>query len=173
MMYLLWILFAPISLLFNIFCMITSPLWALWAAVFKLTELPGPFSWVHTHDDWIYGFYEKKPNPPEKFSDRFKSACKWICRNPGYGFDAKVLGFSGEGLEVIKRVQEGEFDRGENAYRYDILRNKDGRKFFSYRRDFRFTKKKYIKLWIGWQYRTQAGYHIIKVDFNPFKTVRK
>jgi len=169
-MYLRWFIFAPISFLFNIFVMLTSPIWALWAAVFNLDSLPGPFAWVHTHDETIYGnhVYGEKP---KKVIDRFKRAVKWLCRNPGYTFDAKVLGFSGEDLKFLKTETKGTFDIGGNAYRYDVM-EAGGKKYFSYRRDIKIGKHRYIKLWFGWQYVTQAGWHIIKFEFNPFRTIK-
>lgn len=173
-MYLRYLLFAPVSLFFNIFCMITSPVWALWAALFKLTKLPGPFAWVHTHDDWVYGFYAEKPYPPKKFIDRFKAACKWICRNPGYTFDAQVLGFPGEGKMTIKvENPDAKFDTGESVKRFEVMKAANGKTYFSYRRDFKLGKGRFMKTWFGWQHRTQAGYHILKFDINPFKTVKK
>ena len=168
-MVLKWLMFAPISLLFNLFVMLTSPIWALWAAVGKMKTLPWIFSWVHTHDDWIYGFGAEKPDVPEKFSDRFKIAVWWLCRNPGYTFDAKVLGFEDEGVTFEKTEKKGEFDTGESAKRYDLMKTKDGKKYFSYRRDFKLGGGRFIKLWAGWQYKNQAGYHMLKVDINPFK----
>lgn len=171
MMFLRWALCAPLSLAANLFVMLTSPLWAAWAAIGRLEALPGVFALVHTHDDWIYGFGWPKPDVPPKFSDRFRIAIWWLCRNPAYGFDAKVLGFSGEGLTVEKSEGRGRFDAGEGAKLYVVMRAANGRRYFSWRRDIKLSRHRYIKVWFGWQHRTQAGWHILKFDINPFKSV--
>lgn len=172
-MYFRWFAFAPVSLAFNLFVILTSPLWALWAAAFKLEKLPGIFALAHTHDDWIYGHvhWTDRENIPPTFWQRWKYATIWLCRNPGYGFDAKVLGFPGDQLAWERSEQRGVFDIGGPAYKYVVMRTPDGRRWFSYRRDFRLSSKRYAKLWIGWQYTTQAGHHIIKCTFNPFRTL--
>ena len=171
-MFLRWILFAPVSLIFNILVMLTSPVWALWAAIGKMKTLPGIFSHVHTHDDWIYGHGWPKPDVPEDFFDRFKIALWWLCRNPGYTFDAEVLGFKDEGMVVLKDETKGKFDSGEPAKRYTVMQTGNGKKYFSYRRDFKLGKGKFCKFWAGWQPTNQSGWHIIKVDLNPFKKAK-
>ena len=172
MMYLRWTLCAPLSLAFNLFCMATAPVWALWAAALKLDKLPGWFAVVHTHDNWIYGFGHPKPDVPAKFRDRFRLACWWIARNPGYGFDAWVLGFKGPPI-FEKGGVEVKFDTGRSASRFDIMRAPNGRRYWSYRADIALWRGRFIKVWLGWQTRTQAGWHILKFDFNPFKKVAK
>ncbi|WP_432289264.1 hypothetical protein SLT36_31535 (plasmid) [Aminobacter sp. BA135] len=54
-MYLRYALLAPLSLAFNLFVMVTAPVWASWAALADIERLPWVFAWVHTHDDDIYG----------------------------------------------------------------------------------------------------------------------
>lgn len=164
-MYLRYIPLAVLSLLFNVFVIITSPIWALIAATFKLSTLPGILKWVHTHDAHIWGWYEM----PESFKERFKLAVWWLCRNPGYGFDAFVLGYKAEEIlsqEIIKVY--GSFDSGEPACRFEKMQTAK-REIFSYRRDFKLWNGRYIKTWFGWHYIDQAGYRMLKIDFNPFK----
>ena len=67
--------FAPLSLAFNLLVILTSPIWALLAAALKLTVLPWPLSWVHTHDNPIYG----PGGTPMTFVRRFKAALwSWL-----------------------------------------------------------------------------------------------
>lgn len=163
--YILYAFLAPLSLLFNLFVIITSPFWAFIAAILKVGEFPYPFSWVHTHDNNIYG----GNNIPNSFKERFKIAVWWLCRNPGYGFDAHLLGFRGdEVVDQIMEVKEGEWNYG-NAFRFDRIILTNGRTRFSYRRNITLWGNRYIKVWFGWHYFDQAGYRMLKFDINPFK----
>ncbi len=96
---LLYVLLAPVSLAFNLLVMLTSPMWELAAAALRLEVLPGPLAWVHTHDNNIYGALM-----PSTFKERFLTALWWLARNPGYGFDAYVLGFAG--ADVVDQTTE-------------------------------------------------------------------
>lgn len=158
---------ALVSFAFNIFVWITSPLWALIAATFKLNSLPGILKWVHTHDNPIWG---QNVPMPSKFVDRFKVAIRWICRNPGYGFDAYVLGFKDTAVldqVVIKQIGP-EFDKGNLALFYVVMSTTSGKRF-SFRMDIPLWNGRYIKTWFGWHYINQAGYRMLKFDINPFK----
>ena len=160
----LYLLLAPISLLFNLFVILTSPVWALIAATFRLETLPGPLGWVHTHDNNIYG-----GGAPTRFKDRFMTALWWLVRNPGYGFDAYVLGFAGHEITDQTKTQSGAFSTGQAAIRRDTMQLTGGRERFSYRRDVPLGRGRYIKLWFGWHYQDQAGRRMLKFDINPFK----
>jgi len=169
MMYLRYALFAPLSLIFNISVMLTCPIWAAWAAIFNLDRLPGVFSYVHTHDDDIYGTGMTKVRPT-RMKDRWTHAMWWICRNPGYGFDAYVLGFPGEGMVFEKKINNGK--DGMNN-RFDIMKAANGKRYFSYRRDIRWSETRYLKLWFGWHYQSKDGgkSHMLKFDINPYKKI--
>lgn len=161
---LLYLVLAPISFLFNIFVWITSPIWAAWAAAKRLEVLPGIFSWVHTHDANIYG------GPmPDDFGSRFATASWWIRRNPGYGWDAHVLGFKSS--EIVDQVtsMSGQFSTGKAALRIDKMRLTGDRMRFSYRRDIPLWGGRYCKIWFGHHYFDQANYRMLKFDINPFK----
>lgn len=161
----LYIIYAVLSFLFNIFVVITSPIWALIAAAFKLETLPGIFKWVHTHDNNIYGGLM-----PITFSQRFKAAVRWLCRNPGYGFDAFVLGFKSSNIEFQNTTGNYQlFESSTSAFQKDIMTLMNGSKRFSYRRNIPLWKNRYIKIWFGWHYLDQAGYRMLKFDINPFK----
>lgn len=167
--YLRYSLLALVSLLFNIFVYITSPLWALIAATFKLDSLPWILKWVHTHDNPIWG---NKATMPTTFKERFKTAVWWLCRNPGYGFDAYILGYKSTEIisqETVKKINT--FDTGESALQVDLIQTTKG-KIFSYRRDVKLGGGRFIKMWFGWHYKDQAGYRMLKIDFNPFKKVK-
>lgn len=164
MMYFRYFLLATVSFLFNIFVYVTSPLWGLIAAAFKLKKFPYPFSMVHTHDNNIYG-----GTMPTKFSDRWKRAIWWLMRNPGYGFDAWVLGVKGSDIIAQTTIrQRGVFSDGNTALYFVKFETSNG-KYFSYRRNIKLFKGRYIKMWFGWHYNDQAGYRILKFDINPFK----
>lgn len=169
MMYLRWLARAPVSFAFNVFVMVTSPIWAVWAAALKLKALPGVFAMVHTHDDWIYGSGWPKPHVPPSFSKRFKTAVWWLCRNPGYGFDARVLGYPGP-LKIETRRAYGTFDSGKSAAHILRMTTAKGVRLFCYRRDLALGGGRYCKIFLGWQPAEQAGWHIIKVSINPFRT---
>lgn len=153
----------------NVLVMLTSPIWALWAAAFKLEKLPGRFSLVHTHDNNIYGMKNEKP---KNFFERFKTAMWWICRNPGYGFDAFVFGFPAKGVVVTHVKSKGDISKNSGSYRYKMVTPK-GKKYFSYRKDIAWSKSKYLKMWFGWHFMAQGEEpktHMLKFDINPFKT---
>lgn len=170
MMYVRWAFFAPISLAFNLVVMLTAPIWAAWAALADLDELPMPFDWVHTHDETIYGIHVYGPRPATAWG-RFTRAIKWLWRNPGYTFDARVLGFPAAGARVIDSMTHGTFDIGGPATRWIVIEAADGRRYFTYRRDIPLWGDRFMKLFVGWQSVNQAGWHIIKITFNPFRTV--
>lgn len=161
MIYVEYIFKALLSLLFKVIVWITSPIWAFIAAAFNLDKLPGFLSWVHTHDDDIYGSKTTKDPRPERFLKRFKVAVWWLLRNPGYGFAAYVLGFKHEDIQLYPTI-EGRYTK------YDLI-TKGDKKYFSYRVHIPYGNR-HVKAWFGWHPKKQAGYHMLKIDFNPFKT---
>lgn len=170
--YLLAALFAPLSFAFNLMVLFTAPTLAFIAALFRLTELPWPLSWAHTHDDDIYGSRTTKEPVPATFGGRFKRAVWWLWRNPGYGFDAYVLGYPASELVDMEITGSGMFGGGELAWmRHDMV-FKGGRRRFSFKADIPLIAGRYLKFWIGWHYTPQAGRHMYKLDINPFKAAR-
>ena len=168
-------LFAPIGFAFNLLVILTCWLWAFIAAILKLDRLPGPLGWVHTHDDTIYGDAWLKsfgyPHPAT-FSARFKTAVWWLCRNPGYGFSAYVLGYAGPVTTEVKTPLFGVFDTGAAAGFTVIYVTAKGRRYFSYRRDIPLGAGRFVKLWIGWkQPDAKLNVGMLKVMFNPLRKI--
>lgn len=169
-MYLRYALFAPLTFLLNLFLWITADIWALIPATFKLKNMPGPLWYFQTHDDWVYGHGWPKPNPPESWIKRWRIAAWWLRRNPGYAFDAYVLGFAAEDVVGTSGVPPtADVAKGQH---YEFLLA-DGSERFGYRRDFHVTERFYIKMWFGWHYRALDGKrHMLKFAFGP-KFVKK
>ena len=161
------LLYAPLSLAFNLFVIATAPLWALMAATFRVAALPWPLSLVHTHDNPVYG-----GPTPATFASRFRAAVWWLVRNPGYGLDAYLLGYAHEEVSAIGTRQSGSFGGQKLAWAFSTLELTGNRKRFLLRADIPLLAGRYAKFWIGWHIINQAGRHMFKIDFNPFKTVR-
>ncbi|WP_439502792.1 DUF7338 family protein [Aminobacter ciceronei] len=103
---------------------------------------------------------------------RFMVACWWLWRNPGYGFDAYVLGFDADGVLIVSDCGVADFDRGRTVSRLVVMQAADGRRYFSYRRDQMLADNRFAKIWIGWHWAANDGHrHMIKVMFNPFRSV--
>lgn len=174
-MYGRYALYASVSLAAFGFTYITCPLWAATAAVFKLDKLPGFLSWVHTHDDNIYGAkmraadYHDDEAIPSSMWRRFKLACWWIWRNPNYGFNANVLGLSVKGTTITEDVVKS---TGPHDFTHWTLFDRGGTKYFGYFMNKTYGKK-YIKIWLGWQYHPLDGSdrYMLKFAINPFRTV--
>lgn len=69
--------------------------------MFKLSTLPGPLAWFYTHDTDIYGSATTYEPIPDTVWGRYKRAIWWMYRNPGYGFDAFVLGYPAGNSTVV------------------------------------------------------------------------
>lgn len=169
MMYLRWALLAPISLLANIFAWITSPFWAAWAATRAQHSLPVPFNYIHTLDNSVFGFDFTGKDVPATWGERFANAFWWIRRNPCYGFDSVVLGFPDAGARILQREYTPGFDTGKSASHWILFELPDGGRRFSWRRDVPLGGKRYIKIWAGWNANNLAGWHPLKIMFNPFR----
>lgn len=169
MTYALYATLAPLSLLANIAIMLTSPLWALIAAAFKLDKLPGKLALLHTHDDTIYGTRHRTTQGlplPTGFWSRWKIATWWLCRNPGYGLDAYVFGLPYEDVAKIEV-----FGTDATGRRVAILM-RDGRRRFGYRLFKPIGATHYLKVWVGWSHIPQAGAYMLKFDFHPYKRIK-
>ncbi len=174
MMYLRYALYAPLSLLFNVFVILTSPIWAGMVAVTRAAHLPGILSYLYTDDDDIYGSgMTKDPIPPTVWG-RFKRAMWWLCRNPGFGFAKNLLGRPNSATDqfafhimMIDQTRPAVWDSGEYCVEHFIAITGDGRRWFNYRTDIPLPMSKYCKIWLGWQ---DDGR--LKIMFNPFLTSR-
>lgn len=170
----LYIFLAPLSLLADLFVWLTFPVWAFIAAAFSLRTLPWPLLWVHTHDDDIYGSKTTHEPVPATFLRRFRRASWWMLRNPGYGWNAYVLGFaSADIVDQQTKRDEDKFDKANDeiggAWRIDWMTLRSGARRFSFRRDIPIGGARYIKLWLGWHYQDQSGRRMLKFAFTPFK----
>lgn len=168
-MYLRYALFAPLQLAFNLFVIVTCWLWAGIAAVLKLERLPMPLGLVQTHDDDIYGSRTTKEPIPVTVLARWKRAMWWLCRNPGYGFAAYVLGFGPATAQWVVTPEFG--DKKDMTHPWGrTLGLSDGRHhYFSYQRQLPWLSGRYVKIWLGWtQTDNGTGRHMIKIMFNPF-----
>ena len=98
MIYLLWIIMVPVSLIVTLLSVVLAPILPLFASD-KLgpcdnnsTQCVGPrlpswLSWFQTPDNSLYGDSTfERLNPPS-----YWSMVKWIWRNPGYGFGVRYL----------------------------------------------------------------------------------
>lgn len=98
MIYLLWIILVPISLIVTLLAVILSPILPIFATnqegpcdnnghTCVGPRLPKWLSWFQTPDNSLDGDATfQKENPPSYWSH-----VKWIVRNPGYGFEVKYL----------------------------------------------------------------------------------
>lgn len=165
-MYARYALFAAASLLANLFVWLTCPIWAAIAAIGDLRRLPGPLALLHTHDDDIYGSGLTREPVPEKLLARWKRAMWWMCRNPGYGFDAYVLGMPA-GTPLLLDETQGQFDSGHAAIRKTLWAGG----YFGYRRDLPLWSGRYVKMWFGWHYEPKGdgSRHMLKISLNPFR----
>ena len=175
MMYLRYTCYALVALLAFIFTWVTCPVWALVAAILKRPSLPGPLAWMHTHDDNVFGAkyrrsnYKETDTIPASFGKRFRTACWWIWRNPNYGFNANVLGLPVEGTRIVQDIQNG---TGNDYVRWTLF-DRGGTKYFGYAVNKPYFGKKYIKLWLGWQWHPldNSDRYMLKFAFNPFRTI--
>lgn len=165
MMYLKWFVFAWLALAMNILAILLSPLLSAISVIAGVNVLPGPLAWFHTHDATLDGGQtQQKALYPSgvKGWELFKQRTRWICRNPGYGFAANVVG-----IPMSDVVETGTLKTGLKHTFY-----KDGKKIgWGWRRDWYYTDKKFAKIWFGWRHPSNDGKtRMIKVMFNPFRT---
>jgi hypothetical protein len=167
-MYALYAASAPLGLALNLFAILTCWFWAFLAAAFKLERLPGPLSWVHTHDDNIYGSRMTGEPMPATFLKRWTTAMWWLCRNPGYGFNAYVLGFGGD-VSISWVTPEFGASKGGGAWGRTAIMTSQGRRYFSFERHWPLFLGRYAKIWLGWTTNDNGtGRHMLKVMVNPF-----
>lgn len=174
-MYLRYVFYAVVALVgFVVTYVLALPMAALSVALGRPT-LPGWLALMHTNDDDLDGGQHQLGWPPKKGFGLVLQRTKWIWRNPNYGFNDRVLGLPTDGLEVVYETASNpnpaaiHWD-GHNGYRKIIWR-RDGRYYFSYRRDIPLWGKRFMKVWLGWQYddKNNDGVYMLKVMFNPFR----
>lgn len=163
----IWYIFGAITcLIVDLFVWLTCWFWGGIAAVFNLDKLPRPFDLLHTHDDDIYGSATTGDPRPDTVVKRWKRATWWMLRNPAYGFQAKIFGIPAVQVfditTVGKSLEKGLYD--------SFLLVNDGHAF-GYRRDLIWSKSRYLKMRFGWHDKPKSGYHLLKLDFHPYKKV--
>ena len=167
MMYARYALYAPLSLGFNIFVILFSPLLAGYVAIANNPH-PSWMRWCYSDDDDIFGSGMTKEPVPGTVWGRFKRALWWLCRNPGFGFAKNVIGRPNPcTIYMLERSTFPEWDSGTPTIERFVAVTEDGRRWFNYRRDVPLPMSKYCKLWFGWQ---DDGR--LKIMFNPFLTSR-
>lgn len=152
MMYFRWVLSFFVSFLLNLFLWVFADFVALLPATWKLENLPGFLWYLQTHDDNVYGSdFTNKPMS-DRWWTRWRTAAWWLRRNPGYAFDALVLGLD---EDVV---------RWKSEFFYTI-----GTKGFGYKRDWPAGRVPYLKIWIGWDHtpKGESGRHMLKIAFGP------
>ena len=108
--------------------------------------------WFYTHDASLDGGIENHIDGYDQNAKGFRlwwQRVSWICRNPGYRFNAYVLGYSAEAPVLI-------FESGTAwpAVSYwTVIELKGGRRIFGYRSGSR---------WFGWKHEPIAGRHQLK-----------
>lgn len=165
MMYIKWFVFAWLALAMNILAILLSPLLSAISVIAGVNVLPGPLAWFHTHDADLDGGQKqvKKLYPSGvKGWELFKQRVRWVCRNPGYGFAANVVG-----IPYCTVVETGTLATGLH-HKFYLNGKLIG---WGYRRDLSLTPKRFAKIWFGWRHPSNDGKtRIIKVMFNPFRT---
>lgn len=151
-MYLRWFVSFLVSFAINLMMWGGADLFALIPATWKLERMPGWLWYLQTHDDNVYGSRFTNEPMPSTWWKRWRTAARWLRRNPGYAFDAFILGLP---LSPVTWISD---------YRYLV-----GDKGFGYKRDIPLAGRAYFKVWIGWhnEPRGDSKRHMLKIAFGP------
>jgi hypothetical protein len=141
---------------------ILSPFLAAWSVLTDNNKPGGWWVYFYTHDNTLDGGWDDQVRgfeDPATLSKGklFLQRMKWICRNPGYGFNAFLLGF--KDTPKVQIIFEDGIPYPEDHYWY-VIQSDKGWKFFGYRGK---------KAWVGWNYLNYGGYHQIKTRPWRFK----
>lgn len=152
---LLYPFYAILSWTMTLLTWALSPVLSAWSVIADINVLPYPFNLFHTHDNTLDG--GQKALGWEKGVTGFKlwwQRVKWLCRNPGYGFNAYIIGFKAEGSKIIWSVSIGDrkFDKGGSVIYAVVMEDAKGDRYWSYRRDYDLPGKFFCKQWFGWHY---------------------
>lgn len=135
---------------------VISPLLASWSVITKNPTPKGFWAWFYTHDNTLDGGWDvgidgyKNPLELSFFGLIWQRMC-WICRNPGYGFNAFVFGFKGQ--DNVDTVFQSGIPYPPDKYWYVVKDQATGKLYFGYRGK---------KAWVGWNYLAYGGYHQLK-----------
>lgn len=160
MKYVVWLLLAPLSLVFKLIGWLFAIPLGLLVGLTNMDRLPNILSWFGTPDDDAYGSKtraERMGDPsgkPDKVFKRVRLAIWWLFRNPGYGFCNGPLGVEAGTRRVVKST--------DRSIKFEIV-TPNGREYFGLR-----IYKFHIA--IGWDWHVRDGRHKIEFGFNPFKS---
>lgn len=140
-----------------------SPLIATYSVVNDTNTPGGILRWWYTHDNTLDGGWDERIDgykDPITLSPLklLWQRMKWICRNPGYGFKAMVMGF--EHTPNVALIFEDGIPYPEKDGYWYVIRSDGGWNFFGYRGP---------KVWFGWNYLNYGGWHQLKVRPWRFK----
>lgn len=157
MIYFKWLIFAILNTLINIIAVILSPVISTWSMITNNTK-PSIFKWFYTHDRNLDGWKIQWPelaNETNLSTIWWNRVC-WICRNPGYGFAAYVIGLKIIDVNVTETVVG-------NVTRH-VFTSVNGKPVgFGYRTS---TEKWHI--WLGWACPSHDGVHyMLKLKVKP------
>ena len=114
-----YVLFAVASMVVNLLAYVLSPFLAAYSVWKDIDVLPYPWSLFHTHDNTLDGGQKQGYRIGARGLSLWWQRVCWICRNPGYGFDAYILGFAHAGYRVLSEKGDqdsfGVDDRGTNG----------------------------------------------------------
>jgi hypothetical protein len=142
---------APISWLMTLASYAMSPVIAGISMATGSNQVPW-LGWFYTHDASLDGGIEQGKDGYDPAATGFKlwwQRVSWICRNPGYRFNAYVLGYSAEASILF-------FESGAGyppVKHWTIVELKTGRRIFGYRNGSR---------WFGWKAEGIGGRHQLK-----------
>lgn len=165
-----YIIFATASMFVNLLTYLLGPALSAYSVWRGIDVLPYPLNLLHTHDNTLDGGQKQGYRVGATGFELWWQRTCWIWRNPGYGFDAHVLGFPHKGYRVV--VESGAVPDFSlpSAFYSNRMQAAEGREYFTYRRNIPLWSGYYIKVWIGWNYMAYGGErHQIKTHFFSLK----
>ena len=167
-----YLLFAALSMAVNIIAYLLSPILAAYSVWRDIVVLPHPFNLLHTHDNTLDGGQKQGYAIGVTGWRLWWQRTCWICRNPGYGFDAYVLGFEHVGYVVLSESGPAPDFSTPSAFYSNRMRAADGKDYFTWRRNIPLWGGRFLKIWVGWNYMAYGGVkHQIKTHFVSLKRV--
>ena len=165
-----YLLYAAMSMAVNVIAYVSSPLLSAYSVWRGIDVLPYPLSLLHTHDNTLDGGQRQGYEVGVTGWKLWWQRTCWICRNPGYGFDAYILGFDHVGYMVLSESGDIPDFSKPNALYANRMQSADGKRYFTYRRNVPLYGKRYLKVWVGWNYMAYGGVkHQIKTHFFSLK----
>lgn len=170
MMIMRYIAFAFASMLVNLAAYVLSPSLAAYSVWRGIDVLPYPLNLLHTHDNTLDGGQKQGYEIGVTGWKLWWQRTCWIWRNPGYGFDAYVLGFDHAGYRVLRESGPVPDFSQPSAFYSNVMMAANGRRYFTWRRNIPLFGGCFLKVWIGWNYMAYGGVkHQIKTHFVSLK----